>query len=96
MSDLDKQLDNILSIYGTERAKAWKATGMSHAEQNLYSKVAEGLKANAKAALRKLIIKKQVEARLVELDLLEQAINGDYDLYDFKMKRLAALQKEVV
>lgn len=32
------------------------------------------------------------EGRLIELDLLEQAINQDLDMYKFKMMRLEALQ----
>lgn len=37
----------------------------------------------------------ETEARLIELDLLEQAINQGRDMYEYKMQRLETLQAQL-
>lgn len=47
------------------------------------------------AAIRAYVSEEKLKARLVELDLLEQAINTDWDMYKFKIERLLSLQQEL-
>jgi hypothetical protein len=46
----------------------------------------------ALAALKQRDQRIRQEARLVELDLLEQAINGKWDMNEYKLYRLAQLK----
>lgn len=43
------------------------------------------------ALIREMITEAQSEARLIELDLLEQAINTGWDMNEYKMHRLKEL-----
>jgi hypothetical protein len=49
----------------------------------------------AKEAIRQLIREEQLKARLVELDLFEQAINKKYNMYGFKLSRLSDLEERL-
>lgn len=42
------------------------------------------------------IEQKNLEARLIELDLLEQAINQEQDIRSFKMRRLSSLKSKLI
>jgi len=48
-----------------------------------------------KPAFRALIHDREVRARFVELDLLEQAINQGRDMNKYKLQRLADLEKRL-
>lgn len=49
----------------------------------------------AQAALTHWRDRAVVEGRFVELDLLEQAINADWDMNTFKLRRLADLKERL-
>lgn len=59
-----------------------RAAVMESAEPNV---------SKAELAIKRLVL----EGRLVELDLLEQAINTGWDMNKFKLYRLAKLQNEL-
>lgn len=62
----------------------------SYNEQHLT--LASPLVEDAKQRLLALIQRVEIEARLVELDLLEQAINRSLNMNEYKMGRLTALR----
>lgn len=55
----------------------------------------ENVRADFKAALTRLLLLQRQEARLIELDLLEQAINQGRDMNKYKLQRLASLETQL-
>lgn len=88
--DSGDELDNLIDRYVDAMIESVRTWYVVHPTKNVVSPY-QGKFQLKKAILANYIPKECIKARLIELDLLEQAINGGHDITKYKLMRLEQL-----